>query len=215
MKKADKQELLALLEEHYGQYACGLHFRDPYTLLIATMLSAQCTDARVNLVTGPLFERYPDVKDMAEATQEELEGYIKTCGLYKSKARHIIDACRQLMLEHGGEVPAVREALEKLPGVGRKTANVVLSNAFGQPAIAVDTHVFRVSNRMGLVKADNVRDTEEALMKAIPKEKWSAAHHWLIWHGRLVCTARAPQCQSCPVAALCEAQRRKKDGKGA
>ena len=208
MKKQDREDMLAALEEAYGSYACGLTFQSPFQLLIATMLSAQCTDVRVNIVTQTLFPAFPDAASLAALTPEELEPWIKTCGLYHSKAKNIVAACKELVVRYGGQVPTAREALEALPGVGRKTANVVLSNAFGEAAIAVDTHVFRVAGRMGLSGAKNVRATEEALMRAIPKDKWSSAHHWLIWHGRLICAARAPKCGECPVALWCQAYKK-------
>lgn len=181
-----------------------LVFMDPYQLLIATVLSAQCTDKQVNKVTPALFKAYPDPEAMAKAEPEDVEPYIRSCGFFRTKAQNIVLACRRIRDEFGGSVPSDRESLESLPGVGRKTANVVLSNAFGVPAIAVDTHVFRVSNRIGLAHASTVEETERQLMQNIPRDKWSIAHHWLIFHGRRVCRARNPLCSECGAAEYCE-----------
>ena len=171
------------------------------------MLSAQCTDKQVNKVTPAVFARYPDANAMAEARVEDLYPMVKSCG-FKSKAGNIIGACRMIKDLHGGQVPDSREELMKLPGVGRKTANVVLSNAFGLPAFAVDTHVFRVSNRLGLCKADTVEETEKQMTRLIPEEKWGEAHHWLIWHGRRVCKAQRPLCEECGLRELCDYAKR-------
>ena len=170
------------------------------------MLSAQCTDKQVNKVTPALFERYPTVADMAAASVEDVYPMVKSCG-FKTKAANIVESCRLIMQLHGGAVPSDMKALTALPGVGQKTANVVLANAFGVPTIAVDTHVFRVSNRLGLAEAKNVELTEEQLKKAIPKKDWVAAHHWLIFHGRRVCHARNPACETCTLRTLCKAAR--------
>jgi endonuclease-3 len=167
------------------------------------MLSAQCTDARVNMVTPALFQAHPDAASMATLRPEELEPFIKTCGLYRSKAKNVVAASRLLVERHGGQVPQTMAELTALPGVGRKTANVVLSVAFDQAAIAVDTHVFRVANRLGLTKAKNPAQTEMQLMKVIPQADWSDAHHWLIHHGREICHARRPECARCPLRELC------------
>jgi endonuclease-3 len=172
-------------------------------LLVAVMLSAQCTDARVNMVTPALFRAHADAASMATLRPEELEPFIKTCGLYRSKAKNIVAASRLLVERHGGHVPQTMAELMALPGVGRKTANVVLSVAFDQAAIAVDTHVFRVANRLGLTKAKNPAQTETQLMKVIPEAEWSDAHHWLIHHGREICHARRPECARCPLRELC------------
>lgn len=182
---------------------CPLVFGTPFQLLVATILSAQCTDETVNRVTPRLFSRYRTPADLLTLTEEELGDLIRECGLHRTKARNILAACRILVDEHRGEVPAEREALERLPGVGRKTAGVVLANAFGVPAIAVDTHVFRVARRLGLADADTPAGVERQLMAAIPPELWLAAHHRLIAHGRRVCTARRPRCSDCPVANFC------------
>ena len=202
MKKEQKLAILDRLEEMYPEAKAELVFSNPYEMLVATMLSAQCTDKQVNKVTPAVFARYPDVSTMAEAQVEDLYPMVKSCG-FKSKAGNIIAACRMIQEEHGGQVPDTREALTRLPGVGRKTANVVLSNAFGIPAFAVDTHVFRVSNRLGLCKADTVEETEKQMTRLIPEEKWGQAHHWLIWHGRRVCHARGPDCETCGLRDLC------------
>ncbi len=196
--------ILEKLEKHYGDMGCALDYGTPFELLVATMLSAQTTDITVNKATEVLFKIYNKPEDFAVITQEELEGYIKTCGFYKTKAKNIINTSRKIVGQYNGEVPDTLEELTKLPGVGRKTANVVLSNAFGKDAIAVDTHVFRVSNRLGLADAKDVEKTEVDLMKNIPQEYWSRTHHWLIWHGRKVCIARKPKCDICPIKEYCK-----------
>lgn len=204
MEKTRVNRILEVLDKYYGHLGCALNFNTPFELLVATMLSAQTTDITVNKATEVLFKRYNKPQDFANMSQEELEGYIKSCGFYKNKAKNIIAASKMIIEKYGGEVPNSLEELTKLPGVGRKTANVVLSNAFGMDAIAVDTHVFRVSNRLGLAKSDDVLDTEEQLMENIPKKMWSRAHHMLIWHGRNICTARNPKCTECPINDLCD-----------
>ncbi|MEG2603679.1 MAG: endonuclease III, partial [Clostridia bacterium] len=191
-------------KELYPDAGPELYFTNPYETLVAVVLSAQCTDKQVNKVTPALFERYPTVQAMAEASVEDVYLMVKSCG-FRSKASHIVESCRLILQRHGGEVPAEMGALMALPGVGQKTANVVLANAFGVPTIAVDTHVFRVSNRLGLADAKNVQLTEEQLQKAIPKRDWVAAHHWLIFHGRRVCHARNPECETCTLRTLCKA----------
>ena len=203
MKKQDKTAALEKLEEMYPEAKAELQFTNPYEMLVATILSAQCTDKQENRVTPAVFARYPDANAMAEAQLEDLFPMVKSCG-FKSKAGNIIAACRIIRDAHGGEVPRTMEELTKLPGVGRKTANVVLSNAFGIPAFAVDTHVFRVTNRIGLCKAATVEETERQMTRVIPKEKWGQAHHWLIWHGRRVCKAQRPLCAECGLKDLCE-----------
>ena len=202
MKREQKEQILAGLEELYPEAKAELVFSNPYEMLVATILSAQCTDKQVNRVTPAVFARYPDATAMAEAREEELYPMVKSCG-FKSKAGNIIAACRMIRDQHGGEVPHTLEELTALPGVGRKTANVVLSNAFGIPAFAVDTHVFRVSNRLGLCKADTVEETERQMTRLIPREKWGMAHHWLIWHGRRVCKAQRPLCETCGLREQC------------
>jgi endonuclease-3 len=195
--------ILDALALAYPDVKPGLHFTNPFELLISTILSAQCTDRQVNRVTPALFLAYPDAKTMAKLSPDELVPFIRSCGFYAVKSKNIIETCKKLRDAFGGQVPRSVEELQTLPGVGRKTANVVASNAFGQDAIAVDTHVFRVSNRLGLANAGDVKKTEEQLMQAIPKDRWSIAHHWLINHGRNVCIARSPKCLECTLSAFC------------
>ena len=201
--KVKKGEILRLLKETYPDAGPELNFSNPYETLVATMLSAQCTDKQVNKVTPAVFRDFPDAHAMAQTDADTLFPYVKSCG-FKTKAQNIVAACRILCEKHGGEVPSSMEALTALPGVGRKTANVVMANAFKIPAIAVDTHVFRVSNRLGLADAANVEETERQLRRAIPKSDWCDAHHGLIWHGRRICSARNPKCESCPLANHCK-----------
>jgi endonuclease-3 len=189
----------------YPQARAELHFSNPFETLIATILSAQCTDKRVNQVTEGLFERYPDAYALSRLTQEELEPQIKECGLYHAKAKNILATCRALVAQYDGRVPETREALMRLPGVGQKTAGVVLMAAFGGDEIPVDTHVFRVANRIGLAHADTPEKTEVQLTEAIPAGMRGHAHHLLIWHGRRCCAARKPACERCPLREeLCE-----------
>ncbi len=197
------EAVLAALDKAHPDAKPELDFTNPFELLIATILSAQCTDKQVNKVTPALFRDRPNAASVAKMTEEELAGYIKSCGFFNTKAKHILSACRDIVERFGGEVPSDRESLQSLAGVGRKTANVVLSNAFGEPAIAVDTHVFRVSNRIGLAEAKTVEKTEQQLMENIPRDKWSIAHHWLIFHGRRVCSAQKPKCESCTLTEYC------------
>lgn len=204
MREEYQHMILEKLEELYEDAVCQLDFRSPFELLIATILSAQCTDKRVNMVTEVLFETFKTPEDYANLEPHELEPYIKSCGVYHNKSRNIVMTCRKLLNDFGGEIPRTREELMTLPGVGRKTANVVMANAFGEDAIAVDTHVFRVSNRLGLAQAKDPLHTEKQLMEVIAKEKWSAAHHWIIWHGRRVCSARKPNCPECQLAPWCQ-----------
>lgn len=206
--RTSKKAILATLHDLYPDAGPELNFTNPYETLIATMLSAQCTDKQVNKVTPAVFARYPDAHAMAEARLDDLFPMVKSCG-FKSKASNIIETCRLLCARHGGEVPATREELTALPGVGRKTANVVLANAFKVPALAVDTHVFRVSNRLGLADAKTVEETEKQLMRAIPKADWCDAHHWLIWHGRRVCKAQRPLCEECGLREMCKEYHKK------
>jgi endonuclease-3 len=204
MTKKNIKEVIERLEALYPDAKAELDFKNPFELLIAVILSAQCTDVRVNQVTKVLFEVAGDALSLSELPIEQIEEIIKPCGLYKTKSKNIQETARRLVAFYGGEVPSSHEALTELPGVGRKTANVVVSNAFGIPAIAVDTHVFRVSNRIGLAKASTVEATESQLMKAIDKDKWTLAHHMIIFHGRRVCKARQPQCEVCTLSDLCE-----------
>ena len=202
MNRSDRLKILSRLEEAYPEAKAELVFSNPYEMLVATMLSAQCTDKQVNRVTPAVFSRWPDAVAMAGAEVEELFPLVKSCG-FRSKAGNIIAACRIIRDQHGGQVPSTLEELTALPGVGRKTANVVLSNAFGIPAFAVDTHVFRVSNRLGLCNAATVEETERQMTRLIPREKWGNAHHWLIHHGRQKCKAQRPLCGECPLNDLC------------
>ncbi|GKU27146.1 endonuclease III [Clostridium folliculivorans] len=203
MKKSTRI-ILELLKEQYPDAKCELDYGTPFQLLVATILSAQTTDKKVNEVTKDLFEKYPTVDDFLLISQEELEDRIKQIGLYRNKAKNIMMMCRQLKENFNGEVPDTMEGITSLAGAGRKTANVVLSNAFGVPSIAVDTHVFRVSNRIGLANSDNVYDVELQLQKELPKKEWSLAHHLLIFHGRRCCTARNPKCEVCPIKHMCK-----------
>jgi len=203
LTREKKTEALAILAATYPGAKPALDFTSPFELLVATILSAQSTDVMVNKCTQELFPVANTPEQIAAMTEEELFPYIKRCGFFNTKGRHILETARILVAAYGGEVPASIETLQTLPGVGKKTANVVASNAFGIPAIAVDTHVFRVSNRIGLADAKNVEKTEEQLQKAIPREDWTAAHHWLIYHGRQICDARKPKCDICPLNHLC------------
>jgi endonuclease-3 len=203
VNRAVAQDELAILERTYPKAATALHYTNPFELLIAVILSAQCTDARVNQTTPALFAKYPTPEKLAKAKQGDVERIIRSCGFFRMKARNIINAARGLVSEHGGEVPSAREQLEALPGVGRKTASVVMSVAFEQPEIAVDTHVFRVAHRLGLTLGKTPRDVERDLQAIVPREKWSHAHHWLILHGRAICKAPVPRCAECPVNAVC------------
>lgn len=197
------EEILKELEKLYPDAKPALHFRSPYELLVAVVLSAQCTDERVNKVTKVLFEHYDTPEKMLALSQEELEKYIFSCGFYRNKAKHILSASRDILEKFGGQVPETLEKLQMLAGVGRKTANVVYAVAFGGDAIAVDTHVFRVSNRLGLASGNTPQKVEEGLQKAIPKELWSIAHHYLIWHGRRVCHSQKPDCAGCTLKEFC------------
>jgi endonuclease III len=199
VSRAVAQAELAILERTYPNAVTALRYGNPFELLIAVILSAQCTDARVNLTTPTLFAKYPDAAALARAGQADVERIIKSCGFFRTKAKNIIAAAQALAGEHGGEVPDDRAALEALPGVGRKTANVVLSVVFAEAAFAVDTHVFRVSHRLGLTLATTPRGVEDDVTKLVPPEKWRHAHHWLILHGREICKAPVPRCGACPV----------------
>ena len=198
------EKILELLEKAYPDAHCELNFLTPLQLLTATVLSAQTTDKQVNKVTEKMFRDHPDLDSMLEMSREEIIGYIRSIGFFNSKADHLYLMWRMIKEDFDGEVPRTMEELTRLPGVGRKTANVVLSNAFDVPAIAVDTHVFRVANRLGLAHAKDVAETEKQLMEHIDKAWWSRAHHLLIFHGRYCCSARKPMCETCPVRHLCE-----------
>lgn len=197
-------QVMDALAKLYPDARPELNFSNPFETLIATILSAQCTDKRVNVCTAKLFPLYPDAHAMAKLTPEELEPYIKECGLYRNKAKNIVAACRALVEQYDGVVPSDRKRLMALPGVGQKTAGVVLMAAFGDPQIPVDTHVFRVSRRIGLADADTPEKVEVQLQKLLERDIWIYAHHLLIWHGRRVCHAQRPDCENCPLnGALC------------
>ncbi|MCY6356836.1 endonuclease III [Clostridium sp. ZS2-4] len=204
MEKDSIKKVLDILSETYEGAKCGLEHKSPYELLVSTILSAQCTDERVNVVTKELYKEYNTPEKMIILNDGELGEKIKSCGLYRNKSKNILAASKAIINNHNGQVPSTMEELTRLPGVGRKTANVVLSNAFGVPAIAVDTHVFRVSNRIGIAEGKNVDQVEKQLRENIPKEMWSDAHHYIIWHGRKICKARKPECEKCPIAPYCE-----------
>jgi endonuclease-3 len=197
------RDVVRRLRELYPDASCELDHRDPYQLLVATILSAQTTDRAVNEVTPALFRRYPDPGSLAAASPEDVAEQIASIGLFRNKARSIVGAARALVERHGGEVPRDREALEELPGVGRKTASVVLSSAFGEPALAVDTHVTRLAQRLGLSAASEPRKIEQDLTNALPPSDWGFASHALIWHGRRVCKARGPRCDLCALSPVC------------
>ncbi|MBR4502229.1 MAG: endonuclease III [Clostridia bacterium] len=206
MTETDRKEknrlILEELRRLYPDAGPALNFSNPYETLVATILSAQCTDQRVNMVTPRVFRDFPTPAAMAETSPEVLYPYVRSCG-FKSKAVNIVNACRKIVSDFGGQVPDTMEALTSLPGVGRKTANVVLAFAFGKNAIPVDTHVFRTANRLGLAEADTPEKVEKQLQQAIPEEDWSKAHHWLIWHGRRVCHSQRPDCENCTLRSLC------------
>lgn len=203
MERSRIMRILEKLAATYPQARTALEFGSPFQLLVAVILSAQCTDKRVNQVTRELFKEYRTPADFAALDPAELEPKIRSCGLGPSKARNIVEASRLLLERHGGEVPGTMEELVALPGVGRKTANVMLANIFDTAAIAVDTHVFRVSHRLGLARSTTPEGTERELQAAIPRDLWAQAHHWLIWHGREICHARKPACSRCPLLNDC------------
>ena len=198
------RKILDELANLYPSAQPALQFKSQYELLVAVILSAQCTDERVNKVTAVLFEKYNTPEKMLTLTQEELEKYIFSCGFYLNKAAHILSASRDIVEKFGGEVPPTLEQLKTLAGVGRKTANVVYAVGFGGDAIAVDTHVFRVSNRLGIAEGKTPDKVEDALCAVIPKELWSKAHHYLIYHGRQVCHSQKPDCVNCTLKAYCK-----------
>lgn len=203
MPASTPARLLRILEQTYPDARCALDYRNPLELLVATMLSAQCTDERVNMVTPALFARYPDAASYAEAEPAELEELIHSCGFYRQKAKSIRACCRRLVEEFGGEVPAAMEHLVTLPGVGRKTANVVLNEVFGQPAIAVDTHVLRTGNRLGWISTRDPVKAEFQLLDTVPEKWWGRVTLLLIHHGRNCCSARKPLCADCPILKGC------------
>lgn len=204
IKQDDVIKVLDILEETYPDAECALNHKNVYELIVAVALSAQTTDKSVNQVSPALFERYPDAEALAAAEPSEVEEYIKRIGMYRTKAKNIVAMAQKICCDFGGKVPNDYDSLISLPGVGRKTANVVLAVGFRQQRIAVDTHVFRVANRIGLADEKDVLKTELSLMERVPEERWSRTHHSLIFHGRQCCDARKPKCDSCPVNIYCE-----------
>lgn len=204
IKKEEIEKVLDILEETYPDAECALHHQNVFQLIVAVALSAQTTDKSVNQVTPALFEKYPDAEALAAADSEEVAEYIRRIGMYKTKSKNIVSMAKMLVENFGGKVPDTYEELISLPGVGRKTANVVLSVGFGKQRIAVDTHVFRVANRVGLTAEKDVLKTELSLMERIPESRWSRTHHSLIYHGRQCCDARKPKCDQCPINVYCE-----------
>jgi endonuclease-3 len=203
MKPADREEFFRRLAAAEPEPKTELHYATPFQLLVAVVLSAQATDKGVNRATGPLFHDHPTPEALAALGEESIAAYIQTIGLYKTKAKNVAALSRIILEQHSGKVPHSREALEALPGVGRKTANVVLNIVFGEPTIAVDTHIFRVGNRTGLAPGKTPEAVEQKLLKAVPATYRQHAHHWLILHGRYTCKARTPDCPRCPIADLC------------
>lgn len=201
--KSVKNKMLQLLADKYRDVGTALAYSSPFELLVAVILSAQCTDVRVNIITARMFPEYGTPEKTLALGQAGLEEKIRDCGLYRAKAKNILATCQILCEQYHSQVPGSFEELVKLPGVGRKTANVLLSHLFDTPAIAVDTHVFRVANRLKLACGKTPLEVEEGLMRVIPRQDWSSAHHWLIWHGRKVCRARNPLCDECFLSELC------------
>lgn len=197
-------DIIDILKERYPDPTCALHYKKDYELLIAVRLSAQCTDARVNLITPALFARFPTLEDFATADVEEVENLVHSCGFYRHKARDIVLAAQVLLSEHGGKVPDTMEALLKLPGVGRKTANLLLGDLYHQPAVVCDTHCIRISNRLGLVKGKDPEQVERQLRAILPPEESSDFCHRIVLFGRDICTARAPKCDQCPLRPYCK-----------
>jgi endonuclease-3 len=204
MNAAKRREIFLRLQAANPHPTTELEHASPFELLVAVILSAQATDKSVNLATRELFPIANTPQKIADLGEDELRGYVQRIGLYQTKSRHIIQMCRILLERHDGQVPQTREALEALPGVGRKTANVILNTAFGKPTIAVDTHIFRISNRIGLAPGKDVQEVEKKLLKFVPDEFKLDAHHWLILHGRYTCVARKPKCGECVIVDLCE-----------
>ena len=200
---AARQAMFERLRTAMPEPATELTYGSNYQLLVSVILSAQATDKSVNQATGPLFRVAGTPEAMVALGEAGLAGYIRTIGLWRMKAKHVLEASRTIVARHGGEVPRERAALEALPGVGRKTANVVMNMAFGEPTIAVDTHIFRVANRTGLAPGRNVREVEDRLVKVVPEEFLANAHHWLLLHGRYICKARKPLCPQCPIRDIC------------
>lgn len=203
-KKQKAAEIITLLKQEYPKVKCALEYSKPHELLIATRLSAQCTDKRVNLVTPALFERFSEITDFADADVAEIEEFIKSCGLYKTKAKDISEMCKILHGEYNDQIPDTIEELTKLPGVGRKTANLICGDLYGKPAYVCDTHVIRLTNRLGLAEGKDAYIVEKQLMKIIPPEESLNFCHRLVWHGRLVCNARKPECDKCSISSYCK-----------
>ncbi|TAL36792.1 MAG: endonuclease III [Spirochaetes bacterium] len=208
MDKALSKRIFSLLKKRYGVPSPSLRYGGLYELAVSVVLSAQTTDAQVNAATPALFSRYPDFRSLADARVPDVERIIRSTGFYHNKARHIVLMAKAVRDDHGGALPSTREGLMSLPGIGRKSANVILSMGMGIPALAVDTHVMRVANRVGYIESDDPNRVEEALTAFIPRAEWTAAHLILITHGRTLCVARGPRCPECPVNALCEFARR-------
>jgi len=223
-RRAHARRIVRELTKLYPDAHCALNHQNPLQLLVATILSAQCTDVRVNMVTPALFARYPDAAAFANAVTEELEKMIQSTGFFRNKAKSIIACCKQIVDKHGGQVPGTMEELNPLPGIGRKTANVILGNAFGVPGITVDTHVGRLSRRLGLTKLEDAEKVERDLMELLPAKEWTMFSHRMIFHGRQVCFARKPNCDGCSLSKFCprigveashgKTQRRKEKSKG-
>lgn len=203
LRKAQKLDILASLEETYKGTETALNYNSPFELLVAVVLSAQCTDERVNKITARIFPRLNTPEKMGALSQEQMEAEIRDCGLYHAKAKNLLSACHMLVEKFNSTVPSTIPELMELPGVGQKTANVVANIVYGVPAIAVDTHVFRVSHRLQLAKGKDPLETQKELEKLIPIDKWGQAHHWLIWHGRKICKARNPLCKDCMLLEMC------------
>lgn len=201
--KARALKIIKILKKQYPDAHCALNHSNPFELLVATVLSAQCTDERVNRVTPALFKKFPDPQSMAKADVKEIEELIHSTGFYKNKAKNIKECSTQLVAKYKGEIPKTLEELHDLPGVGRKTANVVLGNAFGIPGMVVDTHVMRLSNRMGFVKGTDAVKLEFDLQKIVPEKEWVMYSHYIIYHGRQICFARSPKCEECVLNKLC------------
>ena len=204
MKNDDIIKVLDILEDTYPEAECALDHKNVFELLVCVVLSAQTTDKSVNRISPELFSKYPDAKALSDADQADVEEILHSIGMYRTKAKNIISLAKELVIRYHGIVPNTYEELVELPGVGRKTANVVLSVGFGVQRIAVDTHVFRVANRIGLVSEKDVLKTELSLMDCIPEDRWSKTHHSLIFHGRSICDARKPKCKECPIADICQ-----------
>lgn len=206
-KKQKVKKAIELLKLAYPDVHCALIYEKPHELLIATRLSAQCTDKRVNTVTPALFERFPTVEAFADAQASEIEPYIQSCGLFKTKARDIAEMCRMIRDQYGGTVPDTMEELTKLPGVGRKTANLICGDLYGKPALVCDTHVIRLTNRLGLTDSKDAQKVEKQLAAIVPPEEGLLMCHRLVWHGRLVCNARKPDCEQCCMKEICSYQK--------